>query len=74
MDGHWKKRSHLVVPLVTQVVTGLTVTGIFNAANTMIFDLHAHEAMTASAAVSIPRCTVAAVGVSVLQLLMDAIG
>jgi hypothetical protein len=37
-------------------------------------DLHAHEAMSASASVSITKCLVAAGGVSVLQLLFDAIG
>ncbi|KAK5047248.1 hypothetical protein LTR84_006770 [Exophiala bonariae] len=66
--------THLAVPLITQVITGLTVTGIFNATNTLIVDLYADEAMTASAAVSITRCFVAAVGISILQPLFDAIG
>jgi hypothetical protein len=52
----------------------LTVTGIFNATNTLIVDLYADEAMTASAAVSITRCFVAAGGVSVLQPLFNSIG
>lgn len=67
-------RTHLAVPLITQVLTGLTVTGIFNATNTLIVDLYANEAMTASAAVSITRCIVAAGGVSVLQPLFNSIG
>jgi MFS family permease len=66
--------THLAVPLITQVLTGLTVTGIFNATNTLIVDLYADEAMTASAAVSITRCFVAAGGVSVLQPLFNSIG
>lgn len=66
--------THLAVPLITQVITGLTVTGIFNATNTLIVDLYADEAMTASAAVSITRCFVAAGGVSVLQPLFNSIG
>ncbi|KEF58874.1 uncharacterized protein A1O9_03717 [Exophiala aquamarina CBS 119918] len=66
--------THLAVPLITQVITGVTVTGIFNATNTLIVDLYANEAMTASAAVSITRCLVAAGGVSVLQPLFKSIG
>lgn len=37
-------------------------------------DLHSEDSVTASAAVSITRCSVAAVGVSVLQILFDHIG
>ena len=69
-----EKHANLAIPLVTQVLTGLTVTGVFNVANTLMVDLHADEAMSASASVSITKCLVAAGGVSVLQLLFDAIG
>jgi len=37
-------------------------------------DLHSEDSATASAAVSITRCGVAAVGVSVLQILFDHMG
>ena len=64
----------LAAPLAMQFLIGLAVTGIFNVCNTLIVDLHSKQAVTASASVSITRCAVAALGVSVLQLLFDAIG
>ena len=42
--------------------------------NTLIVDLHPDAPATASASVSIIRCSVAAIGVSVLQILFDNIG
>ena len=65
---------HLSVPLILQFFVGLAVTGIFNALNTLFVDLHVHQPTTASSALSLTRCMMAAVGVSVLQLLFDAIG
>ncbi|MCJ1438604.1 hypothetical protein MMC27_007994 [Xylographa pallens] len=64
----------LAVPLVFQFLISLTVTGIFNVCNTLIVDLHPDAPATASASVSIIRCSVAAIGVSVLQILFDSIG
>ena len=57
-----------------QFLTGLAVTGIFNVCNTLVVDLHSDQAVTASASVSMTRCAAAAAGVSVLQLLFDAVG
>ena len=42
--------------------------------NTLIVDIHPDRPATASAAVSLVRCSVAAVGVSILQLLLDHLG
>ena len=67
-------RTHLAAPLIMQFIVGLAVTGIFNVLNTLVVDLHSERSATASAAVSITRCLLAAAGVSVLQLLFDAIG
>jgi len=67
-------RTSIAAPLVMQFLIGLTVTGIFNVCNTLVVDLHSHQPATASASVSITRCLAAAVGVSVQQLLFDAIG
>ncbi|KAL8938443.1 MAG: hypothetical protein Q9216_003894 [Gyalolechia sp. 2 TL-2023] len=65
---------HLAAPLILQFVCGLTVTGTFNVCNTLIVDLHPDRPATASAAVSITRCSAAAIGVSVLQFILDDIG
>ncbi|KAL8648404.1 MAG: hypothetical protein Q9210_005004, partial [Variospora velana] len=42
--------------------------------NTLVVDLHPDRPATASAAVSITRCSAAAVGVSVLQFMLDGLG
>ncbi|KAL8940269.1 MAG: hypothetical protein Q9211_002367 [Gyalolechia sp. 1 TL-2023] len=67
-------QTHLAAPLTLQFVCGLTVTGTFNVCNTLIVDLHPDRPATASAAVSITRCSAAAIGVSVLQFILDGIG
>jgi multidrug resistance protein len=67
-------KTHLATPLIMQFIIGLAVTGIFNVLNTLVVDLHSDQSATASAAVSITRCLLAAAGISVLQLLFDAIG
>ncbi len=67
-------RTQLAAPLAMQFLIGLAVTGIFNVCNTLVVDLHSDQAVTASAAVSITRCGAAAAGVSVLQMLFDAVG
>lgn len=67
-------RTHLAAPLILQFICGLTVTGTFNVCNTLIVDLHPDRPATASAAVSITRCSAAAIGVSVLQFILDGIG
>lgn len=67
-------RAHLAAPLSMLFLIGFAVTGIFNVLNTLVVDLNPHQPATASAAVSITRCLCAAAGVSVLQLLFDAIG
>ncbi|KAL9003298.1 MAG: hypothetical protein Q9188_003817 [Gyalolechia gomerana] len=65
---------HLAAPLILQFICGLTVTGTFNVCNTLIVDLHPDRPATASAAVSITRCSAAAIGVSVLQFILDGRG
>ncbi|KAL8712656.1 MAG: hypothetical protein Q9220_003188 [cf. Caloplaca sp. 1 TL-2023] len=42
--------------------------------NTLIVDLHPDCPATASASVSIVRCTVAAIGVSILQFILNGVG
>ncbi|KAI0103370.1 putative major facilitator superfamily transporter [Nemania sp. FL0031] len=72
----WTLEYHLplAVSLTMQFFIGLAVTGTFNVFGTLVTDLHADRAATASAAVSITRCLIAAAGVSVLQLGLEALG
>ncbi|KAI4124109.1 MAG: hypothetical protein LQ338_004981 [Usnochroma carphineum] len=67
-------RTHLAAPLILLFICGLSVTGTFNVCNTLIVDLHPDRPATASAAVSITRCSAAAVGISVLQFILDGLG
>ncbi|KAI4106016.1 MAG: hypothetical protein L6R37_002379 [Teloschistes peruensis] len=46
----------------------------FVVCNTLIVDLHPDSPATASASVSIVRCSVAAIGVSILQFILDSLG
>ena len=68
------RHTHLAVPITLQFIVGFTVTGIFNVCNTLIVDVNPERPATASASVSITRCLVAAGGVSVIEVLLNAIG
>ncbi|KAK5167351.1 uncharacterized protein LTR77_007050 [Saxophila tyrrhenica] len=67
-------RTHLAVPLILQFVIGFAVTGVFNISNTLIVDVQPDRPVTASASVSITRCIIAAGGVVVVQVVMNALG
>lgn len=66
----WTLEYHMPLAdlLTMQFLIGLAVTATFNVFGTLITDLNSSQATTASAAVSITRCSAAAAGVSVLQL------
>ncbi|KAI0156466.1 putative major facilitator superfamily transporter [Xylariaceae sp. FL1272] len=67
-------RVHLSVALTLQFLCGLATTGVFNICLTLYIDLHPREPGSASVAVSLTRCLTAAVGVAILELLLDAVG
>ncbi|KAH9893007.1 putative major facilitator superfamily transporter [Xylariomycetidae sp. FL2044] len=64
---------HISVALVMQFVCGLATTGVFNICLTLYMDIHPQEPGLASVAVSLTRCLIAAAGVAVLELLLDAV-
>ena len=66
--------THLAILLVLQFIIGFTVTGVFNVCNTLIVDVHPSYPVTASASVSVTRCLVAAGGVAVIEVLINAVG
>ncbi|KAF3010449.1 hypothetical protein E8E14_002210 [Neopestalotiopsis sp. 37M] len=65
---------HISVALIMQFLCGLGTTGVFNICLTLYVDLHPKEPGIASVGVSLTRCLVAAAGVAVLELLLDAVG
>ncbi|KAN0110659.1 chloramphenicol resistance protein [Hyaloscypha variabilis] len=69
-----ERRTNMAVPLILQFLCGITVTGTFNVLRTLTIDLHPHNPATASATINIIRGTFAAVGVSIIQILLDHIG
>ncbi|KAK1058499.1 hypothetical protein LTR74_013388 [Friedmanniomyces endolithicus] len=66
--------THLAVPLTLQFIIGFCTTGVFNLSNTLIVDMNPSNPVTASASVSITRCFIAAAGVAVIEVLLNAIG
>ncbi|KAB5545925.1 putative major facilitator superfamily transporter [Coniochaeta sp. 2T2.1] len=69
-----ERHAHLSVPLVMLFVCGVTYTAIFNTCLTLNVDLHPTETGLASVAASLMRCVAAAVGVAILQPMLDAVG
>ncbi|KAK2596445.1 hypothetical protein N8I77_013335 [Diaporthe amygdali] len=63
--------TNMVVPLVLQFLSGIGVTGTFNILRTLVIDIHPDNPATASATINIVRGTFAAVGVSIIQVLLD---
>ncbi|KAI7777973.1 chloramphenicol resistance protein [Diaporthe eres] len=59
------------VGYVLQFLSGIGVTGTFNILRTLVVDIHPDNPATASATINIIRGTFAAVGVSVIQVLLD---
>ena len=51
-----------------------TATDKIQICNILIVDIHPDRPATASAAVSLVRCSVAAIGISILQILLDHLG
>ena len=60
--------------MILQFIIGFTVVGVFNLSNTLIVDVHPSQPVTASASVSITRCLIAAGGVAVVEVLLNAVG
>ncbi|KAB5577942.1 putative major facilitator superfamily transporter [Coniochaeta sp. 2T2.1] len=69
-----ERHAHLSVPLVMLFVCGVTYTAIFNTCLTLNVDLHPTGTGLASVAASLMRCVAAAVGVAILQPMLDAVG
>ncbi|KAI1329429.1 putative major facilitator superfamily transporter [Xylariaceae sp. FL0255] len=67
-------RLSLAATLVVTFIAGIAYTGVFNSCLTLNVDLHPDETGLASVAASVTRCLSAAVGVAILQPLLNSIG
>lgn len=67
-------RTHIAGPEVVLFVIGFAIVGAFNVSNAFIIDLHRDEPATATAAVNLVRCLIAAGGVAVIVPMINAMG
>lgn len=68
------QRSHVSIPLILQFVQGFLGTCIYTISNTLLVDVFPASPSTAAAAASIVRCTLAALGVAIVQPLVSVLG
>lgn len=66
--------THIAVPLILQLLTGLSIAITFNICGTLLVDLHPKAPAAAQAANNIVRCSLAGAGLALLQVLLDAMG
>ena len=74
IDYGWTlhQRSHVIVPLILQLIQGLLGTTIYTFINTLLVDVFAESPITVAAAASISRCVLAAAGAATVELLISA--
>ena len=65
---------HVAVVLVLQFLIGISTTGIFNICGTLLIDLHPNCPSAVSALLNLIRCSLAAAGLALLQIIIDHIG
>lgn len=64
----------LALPLVLQFFIAYTATAVFSFNSALVIDLYPGASASATAVNNLMRCSVGAVGVAVIQLIIDAIG
>ncbi|RFU32908.1 hypothetical protein B7463_g3431, partial [Scytalidium lignicola] len=64
----------IVVPLVLQFFIAYTATAVFSLNSALIIDLYPGASASATAVNNLMRCSVGAVGVAVVQLVIDKLG
>jgi len=68
------KGTGLAIPLVLQFIIAFTATGVFTQNSALVVDLYPGASASATAVNNLVRCSVGAVGVAVVQFVVDAIG
>ncbi|CAI6336636.1 unnamed protein product [Periconia digitata] len=67
-------KTHISVPLVIQFIIGATLAITFNFCGTLLVDIHPKSPAAAQAANNIVRCSLAGVGLAVLDLILRHLG
>ncbi|KAF1991953.1 MFS general substrate transporter [Aulographum hederae CBS 113979] len=67
----WSIRWHPAVPLTLQFFISFSSTAVFNQNSTLMVDLFPGQSASATAIINLTRCLVAAVGVSVIDKLLE---
>lgn len=69
----WSLELHIAIPLILQFFIAYTATAIFSINSALIIDLYPAKSASATAVNNLIRCTIGAIGVSVVQYIIDAI-
>ncbi|RDL32411.1 MFS general substrate transporter [Venustampulla echinocandica] len=69
-----EKNVHLAVPLILQVIIGLTINGSFNVLSTLVVDLYPQSPSTATAANNLVRCLMGAAGTGIVSIMIKHMG
>lgn len=69
-----QKRVNIAGPLILQIIVGYASIAIMNATSTLMIDLAPSQSSSITACNNLVRCTLSAVLVSVIQLILDGIG
>ncbi|KAK3328787.1 major facilitator superfamily domain-containing protein [Apodospora peruviana] len=67
-------RPGMALPLILQFVIAYTATGIFTQNSALMVDLYPGASASATAVNNLIRCAIGAIGVAVVQFIIDAIG
>lgn len=74
MYGFSLDLNKIAVPLVIQFFIAYTATAVFSLNSALVIDLYPGASASATAVNNLMRCSVGAIGVGVVQLIIDAIG
>ncbi|KAF2108601.1 major facilitator superfamily domain-containing protein [Lophiotrema nucula] len=67
-------KTHISIPLILQFLVGFSIAITFNICGTLLVDLHPKSPAAAQAANNIVRCSLASIGLGVLELLLNHLG
>ncbi|KAF8640674.1 hypothetical protein AX17_000331 [Amanita inopinata Kibby_2008] len=69
-----EKQVHIAVPIILQFIMGYAAISVMSSTSTLMIDLVPGQSSSVTACSNLVRCTFAAVVVSVIELIIDAIG
>lgn len=66
-------RTHIAAPIILQYITAYCATAVFTINSALVIDLYPGASASATAVNNLMRCLIAAVGVAVVQTMVDSI-